>query len=34
MPIGLQALEEHALPDQNRAGFLFNLIETLVATNI
>ena len=26
MPIGLQALEEHALPDQTRAGFLFNLI--------
>ena len=24
--IGLQALEEHALPDQTRAGFLFNLI--------
>ena len=28
MPIGLQALEEHALPDQTRAGFLFNLIRT------
>ena len=26
MPIGLQALEEHALPDQTHAGFLFNLI--------
>ena len=26
MPIGLQALEEHALTDQNHAGFLFNLI--------
>ena len=26
MPIGLQALEEHALRDQTRAGFLFNLI--------
>ena len=24
--IGLQVLEEHALPDQTRAGFLFNLI--------
>ena len=24
--IGLPALEEHALPDQTRAGFLFNLI--------
>ena len=26
MPIGLQALEEHALTDQTRAGHLFNLI--------
>ena len=26
MPIGLQALEEHALTDQTRAGYLFNLI--------
>ena len=26
MHVGLQALEEHALPDQTRAGFLFNLI--------
>ena len=23
MPIGLQALEEHALPDQTRVGFSF-----------
>ena len=26
MPIGLQALEELALPDQTLAGLLFNLI--------
>ena len=26
MPISLQALEEHALTDQTRAGYLFNLI--------